>query len=162
MDVGSRDRRSRLSAASDRKVDVVVVRRPSLGRSTDSPGQAVAAIRSTVRVFGAGLVALTLSSCAVDRDPPPIGFSNDSAQPVWVGFNPHAPGGFRVRETRWKLAAPGEAVVLSEGGECLSFGELVVGTEPEEAMVIDSRPLDPSAEICPGDVWSWSGVGDHE
>ena len=68
-----------------------------------------------------------------------------------------------MRESRWQLADPGEEVVVSEGGECLSFGELVVGTEPQEAMVIDARSLGKSgAELCPGDVWQWSGVGDHD
>lgn len=161
--MGSQGQRGQLAAAGDREVGVVDVHRPRLSRFTSGPRRAVVAMLSTVRVLSAGILALTLSSCAVDRDPPPIGFSNDSAQPVWVGFNPHAPDGFRVRDTRWKLAAPGEEVVVSDGGECLSFGELVVGNEPQEAMVIDSRPLGPSAlEICPGDVWRWSGVGDHE
>ena len=62
----------------------------------------------------------------------------------------------------WVNAAPDVPVVINDGG-CIETGELVVATEPTESAVIDVRPLaEVNAEICSGDDWEWSGVGDHD
>ena len=94
----------------------------------------------------------------IDRDPPPIAFENEADVSVWVGYNPHAPDAFRVRDSRWRMASPGDRVVLSDGGECLQTGEFVVATTPDESAVIDAIALgNGDNEFCPGDVWTWSG-----
>lgn len=62
----------------------------------------------------------------------------------------------------WVNAEPDVPVVINDGG-CIETGELVVATEPTESAVIDVRPLaEVNAEICSGDDWEWSGVGDHD
>lgn len=116
------------------------------------------------RCWSAVLVGWTLvgaAGCTIDSDAT-LDFTNQTDETVWVGFNGFAPGGFKIPEGLWTEAGPGERVALFDGG-CLSSGDLVVATEPTESAVIDVRPLaEDNAEICPGDDWEWSGVGDHD
>ena len=106
-----------------------------------------------------GLVLAGMTGCTIDSDATQK-FTNQTDQTVWVGFNGFAPDGFRIPDSLWTEAPPGEQVAMYDGG-CPSGGELVVAIEPVESEVIDVRPLTDS-EFCPNDDWKWSGVGDHD
>ena len=99
--------------------------------------------------------------CTIDSDAT-LDFTNLTDETVWVAHNPSAPNGFRVPDQKWIKAEPDVPVVINDGG-CIETGELVVATEPAESAIIDNRPLvEINAEICSGDDWEWSGVGDHD
>ena len=102
-----------------------------------------------------------VAGCTFDSDAT-LDFTNQTDETVWVGFNGFAPDGFKIPDGLWTEAGPGERVVITDGG-CVSGGDLVVAREPVESAVIDVRPVtDDDAEVCPGDDWEWSGVGDHD
>lgn len=95
----------------------------------------------------ASLVLVGLAGCTIDSDPT-LEFTNETGDTVWVGFNGFAPEGFKVPESLWTEAAPGERVVTYDGG-CLNGGDLVVASTPVESDVFDVRPLrDRDDEIC--------------
>lgn len=109
----------------------------------------------------AGLLVCGMIGCTIDSDAT-VDFINQTDETVWIAHNPHGPQEFRVPDGRWIEAEPGVRAVLSDGG-CVETGELVVATGPAESAVIDARPLVATdSEICPGDDWRWSGVGDHD
>lgn len=108
-----------------------------------------------------GFVVCGMTGCTIDSDAT-LDFINQTDETVWVAHNPDGPQELRVPESGWIEAKPGERVVLNDGG-CVETGELVVATGPVESAVIDVRPLAAAdSEICPGDDWEWSGVGDHD
>jgi len=108
------------------------------------------------------LVSLFLAGvagCPIDSDAT-LDFTNQTNETVWIGFNGFAPDGFKIPDGLWTEAGPGERVVITDGG-CVSGGDLVVATEPVESAVIDVRQLiDVDTEVCPGEDWEWSGIGD--
>lgn len=116
------------------------------------------------RSWSAVLVGWTLAGaagCTIDSDAT-LDFTNQTDETVWVAHNPDGPNGFGVPDRMWISAEPDTPVVINDGG-CIETGELVVATEPAESAIIDIRPLaEANAEICPGDDWEWSGVGDHD
>ena len=116
------------------------------------------------RSWSAVLVGWTLAGaagCTIDSDAT-LDFTNQTGETVWVGFNGFAPGGFKIPESLWTEARPGERVVMYDGG-CLSGGDLVVAMTPVESDVIDVRPIrDSDDEVCEDDDWEWSGAGDHD
>lgn len=111
-------------------------------------------------MFPVGLILIG-AGCTINSDAT-LDFTNLTDETVWVGFNGFAPDGFKIPESLWIEARPGEQVVMYDGG-CLSGGDLVVARTPVESGVIDVRPLrDGQNEICDDDDWEWSGVGDHD
>jgi len=118
-----------------------------------------------VRAIAAALtigVALTLMSACEDLEAS-IDFENQTDESVWVGYNGHAPDAFDIRDALWTQVPAGERVTILDVGGCLEDGELVIATQPEESAVIDARPFgESSPELCSGQVWEWSGIGDHD
>ncbi len=106
------------------------------------------------------LTVCGMTGCTIDSDAT-LDFINQTDATVWVAHNPDGPQEFGVPNSGWIEAEPGLRVVLNDGG-CVETGELVVATGPVESADIDVRPLAAAdSEICPGDDWEWSGVGDH-
>lgn len=92
-----------------------------------------------------------------------VEFENQTGESVWVGVNAYAPRGFRVPDELWTRIQAGATSEIWSGGGCMEVGEVVVATEPDQAAVIDVRPVDdPDSTLCSNDVWRWSGIGDHE
>ena len=106
-------------------------------------------------------VLVGVAGCTIDSDAT-VDFTNQTDETVWVAHNPDGPNGFGVPDRMWINAETDTPVVINDGG-CIETGEFVVATEPAESAIIDIRPLaEDNAEICPGDDWEWSGVGDHD
>ncbi len=118
-----------------------------------------------VRAIAAALtigVALTLMSACEDLEGA-IDFENQTDESVWVGYNAYAPDAFDIPDSRWTQVPAGDRTAIWDGGGCMVDGEVVVATQPEESAVIDARPIgESSPELCSGQVWEWSGIGDHD
>lgn len=92
-----------------------------------------------------------------------VEFENQTGEAVWVGVNSYGPDDFEIPDERWTQISAGSTAEIWGGRGCMEVGEVVVATEPNEAAVIDSRPVDdPDSTLCSNDVWRWSGIGDHE
>ncbi len=103
------------------------------------------------------------SACLFEDLESSIDFENQTDETIWVGYNAYAPRAFDIPDSRWTEVPSGERVPILAIGGCLEVGELVIATRPDESATVDARPVgQPNPELCSGQVWEWSGVGDHD
>ncbi len=54
-------------------------------------------------------ILVGVAGCTIDSDAT-LDFTNQTDETVWVGFNGFAPDGFKIPESLWTEAGPGERV----------------------------------------------------